>query len=147
MPPRAVAMTGLASLAALEGPWLLDRVVTHSDGTEHRLLGRAEFRRSGVRLVHDEEGILTGDGMPPVRATRRYIWRAEPGRLECAFPDNRPFHTIPLGVERPETTYLCPPDRYVVSYDFADAAEWRSTWRVTGPRKDYRMVSTYRRAT
>ena len=137
-------MTGLVSLAALEGRWRLERHILHADGSEATLDGWTVFRRMGLRLVQEEEGWLRlpGDGAP-LRATRRYLWTAEPGRLEVLFEDNRPFHTVPLRVPRPETIHLCDPDRYAVAYDFARWPFWRSVWRVEGPRKDYVMTSDY----
>jgi len=32
-----------------------------------------------------------------------------------------------------------------VTYDFRKYPQWRAEWRVEGPKKDYRMVTTYRR--
>ena len=39
----------------------------------------------------------------------------------------------------------CLPDFYEVSYNFTHWPEWRSIWRVRGPKKDYTMISDYRR--
>lgn len=138
-------MTGLTSLSALEGTWRLDRHIVHADGSEHRFEGVARFRRSGPRLIEDEEGVLLGiPGQPDLKATRRYIWIQEKNRIEVLFDDMRPFHTIPTGVAHPETTHLCPPDRYRVSYDFSDRLHWSSVWRVEGPRKSYVMTNEFR---
>jgi hypothetical protein len=137
-------MTGLASLAALEGRWSLARRIVNADGSEAALEGRAVFRRAGLRLIQEEEGWLRlPGGGAPLRATRRYVWVAGTGRLEVLFEDDRPFHSVPLGVERPETIHLCDPDRYAVAYDFTGWPAWRSVWRVEGPRKDYVMTSDY----
>ncbi len=128
----------------LEGRWRLTRLIVHQDGTENRFDGTAVFSRSGKRLVHDEEGTLSGlPGQPALKATRRYVWTLENGRIEVLFGDMRSFHTIPIGVAHPETTYLCPPDRYEVSYDFDDLRAWKSVWRVDGPKKSYVMESLY----
>lgn len=137
-------MGGLASLASLEGRWTLVRRIVHADGQENQLRGTTTFRRIGHRMIQEEEGELTlSETSIPLRATRRYLWRRDGSRLECAFEGNRPFHSVPLGVARPETTYLCPPDRYHVTYDFSSFPRWRSVWRVEGPRKDYVMTSDY----
>lgn len=93
----------------------------------------------------DEEGELAGvAGQPGLKATRRYLWIQDGPRVEVLFDDMRPFHTIPTGVVRPETTYLCPPDRYKVTYDFSDMKNWVAEWRVEGPRKSYSMTSVFR---
>lgn len=140
-------MPGLTSLGALEGRWRLTRRILHDDGTENRLEGTATFSRSGKRLIQVEEGLLSGlPGQPSLKASRRYVWTLERGRIEVLFGDMRPFHTIPVGVARPETTYLCPPDRYTVSYDFSDPAAWSSLWRVEGPKKSYVMESLFSQA-
>jgi hypothetical protein len=137
-------MGGLVSLAALEGRWRLARRIVNADGTEALLDGVAVFRRAGLRLIQEEEGWLSlPGGGAALRATRRYVWTAEKGRLEVLFEDNRPFHSVTLGVARPETVYLCDPDRYAVAYDFGDFPRWRAVWRVEGPRKDYVMTSDY----
>jgi hypothetical protein len=141
---KEAGMAGLQSLAALEGRWYLARRIVNADGSEAALEGTTVFRRAGLRLIQEEEGWLRLPGAAaPLRATRRYLWTGEKTRLEVAFEDNRPFHTVPLGVDRPETTYLCDPDRYAVAYDFSGWPNWRSVWRVEGPRKDYVMTSDY----
>ncbi len=137
-------MAGLTGLFSLEGRWSVRRTILHADGTENTFEGVTSFQRSGHRLIQDEDGYLSmRPDQEPLRATRRYVWEKDGNRLECAFDDNRPFHTVPLGVDRPETTYLCPPDRYRVSYDFSEMPCWRSVWNVEGPKKEYVMTTDY----
>jgi len=141
-------MSGLPSLAVLEGRWRLMRDILHKDGSKDRFEGEAIFHRSGPRLIQDEDGWLTSDrSATPMRATRRYVWSASANRLDVAFEDMRPFHSVPLGIATPGTTYLCPPDRYEVSYDFSDFPAWSNVWNVEGPRKNYQMTSYFRRST
>ena len=139
-------MSGLGSLAALEGRWSMAREIVHEDGRRDVFQGESVFQRSGRRLVQNEAGVLTpARGGPAMKATRRYVWSAEGARVDVAFEDMRPFHSVPLGVEAYETTYLCPPDRYQVSYDFRDFPKWTAVWHVEGPRKSYRMETRYAR--
>lgn len=137
-------MAGLNTLWALIGQFRLERRIVHADGREDRLSGTCKFSRAGPRLIQAEAGALeTTEGR--FEATRRYVWSEDQGRLDVHFEDMRPFHSIPLGVDRPETTYLCPPDRYNVAYDFTGWPDWQSTWTVEGPRKDYVMVNRLQR--
>lgn len=141
-------MTAPTSLWAFEGLWTVERSVKDfAGGPDGGFSGTATLARVGQRLRYSETGTLTLDGVAPMAATRAYIWRQEGGWLHIDYDDGRPFHGIPFGVEEPETTHLCDPDRYEVAYDFRAWPEWTANWRVTGPRKDYRMQSRYRRAT
>jgi len=139
-------LSGLPSLAVLEGRWMLTRDIVHSDGSKDAFEGEATFHRSGPRLIQYENGWLTSDrSAAPMKATRRYVWSASGNRVDVAFEDMRPFHSLPLGSATPGTTYLCPPDRYEVSYDFREFPNWSTVWVVEGPRKNYRMTSRFRR--
>ncbi|MBT8413760.1 MAG: trigger factor [Boseongicola sp.] len=139
-------MSGLASLTALEGRWSMARRIVHDDGRCDLFEGESVFHRSGPRLIQDESGVLTPSrGGTSMKATRRYVWSADGSRIDVAFEDMRPFHSVPLGVEVYETTYLCPPDRYQVSYDFKGFPNWVAVWTVEGPRKAYRMETQFQR--
>ncbi len=139
-------MSGFGGLASLEGRWLMARNIVHDDGRCDVFDGECVFHRSGPRLVQDETGVLTqARGGAALKATRRYVWSQSEGRVDIAFGDMRPFHSVPLGVVTYETTYLCPPDRYEVSYDFTGFPRWSSVWNVMGPRKDYRMETQFSR--
>ena len=46
----------------------------------------------------------------------------------------------------PGDVHACDPDTYRVRYDFRRWPRWQAEWRVTGPRKDYGMLSRFRRA-
>ncbi len=136
------AAPGPSSLWSFAGAWALERVIRHGDGRTDRLSGTCRFTRSGPRLLQDEDGWLeTAEGR--FQATRRYIRAEAGGRLDVHFDDMRPFHSIPLGEERPETVHLCPPDRYQVAYEFSDWPVWRTIWTVEGPRKSYQMESRF----
>lgn len=137
--------SGLPSLSALAGRWSLLRDITHDDGARHHFDGEAMFSWSGPRLIEMQTGTLDIGTQVPLKASRRYVWTNEGRRIEVLFDDMRPFHTIPTGTARPETTHLCPPDRYHVAYDFTRFPDWGAVWEVEGPRKAYRMESRYRR--
>ncbi len=94
-----------------------------------------------------EEGRLDLGGAS-FQATRVYLWRADGDGIAVLFEDGRAFHRFtPQGAA--DSAHWCDPDDYRVSYDFSrwsvNRPIWTAEWRVTGPRKDYVMLSTYRR--
>lgn len=132
------------TLAAFEGAWVLEKRILHADGQRASFRGTARFRPDGSGLRYEERGLIRFDGQRPVSAQRTYLWRAGAGGdIAVQFEDGRAFHRITPGA--PHDTHDCAPDSYAVRYSFDIWPEWMVTWRVTGPRKDYEMVATYRR--
>ncbi|KUF11504.1 DUF6314 family protein [Pseudoponticoccus marisrubri] len=128
-------------LADFLGQWALSREIRHDDGSAARFDGLAEWRPEGDGALYVEQGTLEMPGQGRFAAERRYRWAAD---LAVFFEDGRYFHQVPArgGTD----THWCDPDRYEVSYDFADWPRWQARWRVRGPRKGYVMVSSYRPA-
>lgn len=134
------------ALEAFEGDWRVSRVIRHARGPDARFEGTARFVPDGAGLIYREEGELVIAGQVPMRAERRYLWRAAPdGAIDVRFDDGRAFHRIAPGESAPEDRHYCGPDTYDVAYDFSAWPDWTSRWQVRGPRKDYEMVSVYRR--
>ena len=117
--------------------WLLKREIDHVGQGKARFEGLARITR---RWTYLESGTLEMKGQE-FAASRRYEWRPMDGGFDIRFEDGKPFHD--LWFDRPEAQHFCDPDSYHVSYDFDDWPRWSSTWRVTGPRKDYVMVSRF----
>lgn len=133
-------------LADFEGDWRLDRVIEDSRaGVTGHLTGQACWRPGQGGLILTETGELRYGEGAPMRAARRYLWRSEAGGVAVYFEDGRPFHWF--SADAPAAHHDCPPDDYRVAYRFDDWPNWTATWDVTGPRKEYRMVSRYRPAT
>lgn len=128
------------ALDLFEGAWVFDRVVTHASGDRATVTGRAVFSPCEDGLRYDETGEMSLNGGPALTATRRYVWTAGG---EVLFEDGRPFHALPAPGQ--EAEHWCDPDLYRVRYDFADWPRWSAEWQVSGPRKDYRMRTTYAR--
>ena len=132
-------------LAEFAGQWLADRTITDQlSGQVIRFEGTVDFRAGQGAWIWDEDGALVLPGQAPIRATRRYLWRAEGDEIAVFFDDGRPFHVIGSGMA-PTAHHDCPPDSYDVSYDFTRWPLWSARWRVTGPRKDYISDTAYRR--
>lgn len=139
-------------LAAFSGEWSIDRrIEDRRAAAEGSFAGKAWFRpvagAATLHLAYREEGALRLGASAPMTATRGYDWRAGPGEtVEVWFEDGRFFHRFACAGEMPCAEHDCPPDFYRVRYDFRQWPVWRVNWQVTGPRKDYAMVSTYRPA-
>ena len=132
----------MRQLADFEGAWQLTRRVTEAGGRVTEVTGRAVWRRQGAGLVCEETGEMRVPGHAPMQVVRRMLWG--PG-LSVAFEDGRPFHDVPT--EGGAVSHWCAPDRYDGHYDFSRWPEFRVEWRGRGPRKDYQMVTDYRRET
>ncbi len=134
-------MIGLGDLA---GTWTLSREIEDwRDGHSGRLEGEATWRPVAGGLVQEERGRLRYGEGPEMTAHRRYLWRAQGDGIAVLFEDGRPFHR--LGPGQFSATHVCPPDRYVVRYAFDGASAFTTLWRVTGPRKDLLIRSSYRK--
>ncbi|WP_179380541.1 DUF6314 family protein [Jannaschia marina] len=133
-------MTPPERLAGLLGTWRTLRVIRHADGTRARFEGESRWVPEGAALRCLETGRLT-QGRQGFEARRETLWRATPKTLEVAFADGRPFHSI----AGPSAHHDCAPDTYVLTYDWGNWPRWSVRWRVTGPRKDYRALTRYRR--
>lgn len=128
------------------GHWRLERRIRDGrSGRDGTFQGTASFAPQGSTLLYREAGELRLDGTA-MAAEQSHVWRQEGTRICVVFSDGRPFHCFDTGVSTPASRHDCAPDIYRVEYDFAAWPDWRSEWRVTGPRKDYVMVSEYRQA-
>ncbi|MCA8879781.1 MAG: trigger factor [Rhodobacteraceae bacterium] len=136
--------SGPRALDDFLGRWQVMREITGRPGPA-RFEGEAEISpiESGARYA--ETGILTLAGGQAFRAERVYLWSRRPGGIAVSFDDGRPFHEIGLNGSRPEARHPCGADLYRVAYDFTRWPDWDSRWDVTGPAKDYRIVTRYRR--
>jgi hypothetical protein len=132
------------TLTDFAGHWRLSRSIDdHRSGTTGVFEGTADFAPSDNGLTYVEIGLLHLTGQQPLRAERRYLWTETEDGITITFADGRPFHSFRPGA--PEATHWCDLDTYDVIYDFAQWPIWRSTWTVSGPRKAYKMISTYTR--
>lgn len=132
------------TLDDFEGAWVLERRIMHENQPGAEFRGSARFLPDGDGLMYEEKGLIKIEGHRPVSAQREYLWRpGEDGKIEVLFEDGRPFHVIDFN--DPIASHWCDPDTYEVAYQFSQWPDWIATWKVNGPNKAYRMVSTYRR--
>lgn len=135
-------------LTAFEGRWILDRAIEDvRAGQRGAFRGEAQFTADPAGLAYRETGALTVGDRGPFTAERVYRWaEGGDGSIEVRFADGRLFHQFYADEAEPAAAHDCPPDRYRVRYDFARWPRWRAEWRVTGPRKDYVTLTTFRPA-
>lgn len=136
----------------LHGTWRLERSLDdRRAGQRGSLSGEAVFTGQGDDLLYREEGRLTiGDHANPVYEgpalqSYRYAF-PEAARAAVHFRDGRFFHDLDLTSGAWACTHRCDPDRYEGAFSVLGPDSWRVVWRVTGPRKDLILDSSYRRA-
>ncbi|MGG7565736.1 DUF6314 family protein [Rhodovulum sp. DZ06] len=131
------------------GRWRLTRRIEDfhaaQEGAFH---GEAELRHepgAPDRLAWEEEGLLRL-GKAEARGRRAYLWRLQPPDVvEISHADGRFFHLLRVKGDGDAVSHDCPPDLYKGEYRFETPDRWTLEWRVTGPRKDYRMLTVHER--
>lgn len=131
-------------LADFTGLWQVERQIEDRlGGAPGQFRGQARLTPDGAGLRYEETGTLEFPGIAPMQASRVYLWRVQGDEIAIFFEDGRRFHVIG---ETGQDRHWCDPDTYAVRYGFGNWPEWTAEWVVSGPRKDYTMRSTYRRA-
>lgn len=134
----------------LAGLWAIRRTVRG----QARFAGRAEVRDiGGGAFAWREAGELRLADGAVLKAERRYLYQLGPetGVIEIRFDDGpHPGGLLHRFVfDGPARTarhrHPCPPDVYDAKLTLIDAGRFCLTYRVSGPRKDYVMNSSYRR--
>lgn len=131
----------------LSGSWSMDRlVIDHARTTIGRLRGNAIFRPSGPHLLYEERGtLILGEHRGQAEQTYRYDFNEGDGRALVRFRDGRLFHDLDLSSGQDRPRHACPPDIYEGVFLALGPSAWRTEWKVSGPRKDYDLVTTYTR--
>jgi len=122
------------------GIWDIAREVIPARGPRAGFSGRAEWCRVPGGASYVETGTLVVEGGAPMTAERRYFWGDD---LSVYFDDGRLFHQVPA--RGGQARHFCDPDTYLVNYDFSGWPGFEVRHDVTGPRKDYVMVSRFTR--
>lgn len=132
--------------AYFSGPWSYLRLLDDRRlGAQGSLLGICRFSPQGDGLIYSERGRLSFAGVETA-ATRcyRYSFPADL-RAQVSFIDGRAFHGLDLSTGKDSFSHHCPPDLYEGRCRLSDDNVWHLEWRVSGPRKDLRLTTCYRR--
>lgn len=126
----------------LLGAWTLARTIEDRvTGERSRVVGTLTLTDLGAdRIQWEEGGRWTRRGGDVV--VRRGLWVVRShGEWEVRFEDDRAFHAwLPGEV----VVHPCAPDTYRGLVE-GTREHWTITWDVTGPAKDYRMVTSLTR--
>ena len=130
------------------GVWSIDRAILDARaGLEGHLSGTARFEPTGDGgLAYVESGVLTfgGDVRP---AGRRLLLRGSGGlSVDVLFADGRAFYRFDLVDDRWTGEHGCGEDTYTVTGRFLGTDRFEEVWHAVGPRKDYRLTTTYQRS-
>jgi Family of unknown function (DUF6314) len=132
----------------LPGRWLLERSIEGIATMQgHALFAPAE----GGRLHYREDGRLVLANGSEFDSAREYIYAPREHGFRVLFQENPPrlFHEIALtagqgGEWIGQADHPCGEDHYRTFYRFLPDGRFVIRHVVTGPRKGYTMVTTYR---
>jgi hypothetical protein len=128
--------------AALSGRWAVRRLL-YSD-VDGEFTGVATFEACDAGLAWDERGRLRlGSHEGP--AGRRLLVVRDGDGWAVEFADGRPFH--PLDLTGAWVEHRCGDDVYRGSYRLLGPGALEVRWIVSGPGKEQRIDSSYRRLT
>jgi hypothetical protein len=136
-------------MTRLAGAWSFDRVIEGQGG----MMGLATFTPLDAEcLAYREQGRLKLENGAELEAEREYVFRKRDRGFEVFFKEKPPrlFHTIELtasdsGVLSGSAGHLCNLDHYQSTYTFRRDGGFVVRHIVSGPRKDYTMITTYMR--
>jgi hypothetical protein len=129
----------------LRGRWSIERRLhDRRSGRRGTFAGTADFAPDGDRLRWSERGRLSFGTRDGPAGRELSIAPAGDGWL-VAFADGRPFHALDLATGACAVEHRCGGDRYDGAYRLTGPDTLEVDWRVTGPRKDLEISTTYRR--
>lgn len=133
-----VAMDPLAY--SFVGSWQVRRtVVDHLNGVKHHFAGTATISRTSIA----ERGELRV-GTATVEANRSYQLAIDDDGISVRFPTGLDF--VRLGLAPNQIAHHhCGSDMYRGKFLFRNTNFWIEFWRVSGPRKRYSSLTSYRR--
>jgi len=133
----------------LPGLWKLKRHITHAFPTieSYDAFGEAKFSvlEDNVLLYQEEiqmRHLKTGEVND---GTQEYFYKYEPSLEEWCkyFKDGRLFYKLDFFEKEASGAHMCQDDRYEARYLFDSNEKISLTYTVKGPKKDYRLETSY----
>lgn len=141
----------LTIFKTLQGKWKFNRTISGFGS----VTGTANFQPIETEkeaLFYKEEGVLIMDNGTEINIHREYVYRYKDDKITAYFFENektdRLFHT--LSFENSENkaqleasaSHLCVNDTYKAKYNFFNEKQFKLTYNVKGPQKNY-IAETY----
>lgn len=131
----------------MAGTWHLERRVDMGAAMQ----GLAHIRPTDVRGVygyHEEGSFTKGDVVQEFY--RDYLYKVKDKTLNILFVDQHRDDPLYVSLDFSDLQtasdpYLCGDDIYAVVFEIISANEFQTETIVSGPDKDYRLMSHYRR--
>lgn len=144
-------MTVATFLTCLPGTWHLERRISVAGHESSHFQGLAHIRPTDVRGTYSfhEEGSFVNERVRQ-EAYRDYIYKAKGKTLDILFADphrmGQPFVSLDFsqGVIANDT-HVCGQDIYALVFEIISTGEFHTETIVSGPEKDYRLETIYRR--
>jgi hypothetical protein len=141
-------------MARLAGAWSFNRIIEGQGSMQASMQGIATFAPlDAASLAYREQGRLRLLNGTELEAEREYIFRGSDRGFDVFFKEDPPrlFHTISLAAsDRGDldgsAAHLCNLDHYQSTYTFTADGGFVIRHVVSGPRKDYTMITTFKRA-
>jgi hypothetical protein len=131
--------------AFLYGQWRLSRRIHDLRlGLRGRLEGRASVTAAATDLRLEESGRLVF-GSHGCDASQHYRIVLDDAGAQVFRADGSHFHDLDLSSGWAGILHRCGDDLYRGRYRVLDDDRYCVIWRVTGPRKNYRMATAYAR--
>lgn len=131
----------------LRGSWQVDRSLLdrrHSISGEFH--GQARFAPARMSLIYHELGRLQfGAHLGSAEQFYRYEFDATNARAIVRFRDGRLFHELDLSSGEALVAHACEPDLYEGRFTVIGPTQWKSAWKVAGPRKEQEIMTLYTR--
>jgi len=132
--------------------WLGKWALTRKIDPHGSFAGQAVFSRvDDNTILYQETGELTlveGHVLDDVQ--KRYIYKLEENAIVVYFDDGpdkgKLFHRLKFDANgMAEAHHNCPPDKYYTKMRITSGCEFEITHDVSGPRKDYKIFSKYKK--
>lgn len=125
-------------ISFLRGSWKISReIIENENGKITRAEGKASFSMASDGLKYSDNVQLGSN----IDSFQEYLYKIEDDQLIVCFKDTSLFYE--LGDDG-YASYQCNEDNYGIEYVFYPES-FTLTYYVSGPKKDYTMITKYKR--